>query len=564
MRSAGCGAPPEASAVSVAVRRTALLFTPLAFVLARCAPAPDPAATTVVEQGLAIAEVFETPEPYSVLTLESMDLAAFLSEHPDYRSDSAAVADFYERRNMQFAWVVNDSLSASAEAFIALTGAADAAAPPSLATVPELTTLFTTLYDTTSAERERVPLCEGCATDVELRLTVEFFRFANRSYNGYLSRDLSDLNWFIPRAKKDPSRLLDSLAVGDLDLSAYEPVHPQYQLLKGHLGAFRDLSSEPWPVLTLPPGMRTLEADESTAVVGAVRHRLQALGDLGSDGTGERFDSTLVVALERFQGRHGLSADGVLGPNTLRELNVSPEERIRTMLVNMERLRWVPEEQPENLLLVNIPEFRLHVYEGDEEVMSMEVVVGANASRTVIFSDSVSQVVFSPTWTVPASITRNEILPQIANDPDYLQKHNMEIVGGTDELPVIRQRPGLENALGRVKFVFPNSYSIYMHDTPAQSLFDREQRAFSHGCIRLSRPLDLARYLLRDDPEWPSERIDQATVAGREVFVPLEEPTPVAIVYFTAWVDTQGLLNFRNDLYGHDQRLAGELFPASR
>lgn len=551
----------EASDASVAVRLTALLFTlPFAFLLARCAPSPDPAPPTVVEQGLAIAEVFETPEPYSVRTLDSIDLGGFFAEHPQYRSDSAAVADFYARRDMQFAWVVNDSLSASAEAFIALTGASDAAAPPSLATAPELSTLLTALYDTTSAEGERVPLCEGCATEVELRLTAEFFGFAGRSYNGYLSRDLSDLNWFIPRARKDPSRLLDSLAVGELDLSAYEPIHPQYHLLKGHLEAFRDLTDEPWPILALPSGVRTLEAGDSATVVGAIRRRLQLLGDLEAGGAGERFDRALVVALERFQVRHGLSVDGVLGPNTLRELNVSPEERLGTMLVNMERLRWVPEEQPHDLLLVNIPEFRLHVYEGNEEVMSMEVVVGTRAARTVIFSDSVSHVVFSPTWTVPASITRNEILPQISADPGYLQERNMEIVGGTDELPVIRQRPGPGNALGRIKFVFPNSYSIYMHDTPARSLFGREQRAFSHGCIRLSRPLDLALYLLRDDPEWPRSRIERAMDAGREVFVPLEEPVPVAMVYFTAWVDSEGLLNFRNDVYGHDERLASELF----
>jgi L,D-transpeptidase YcbB len=220
----------------------------------------------------------------------------------------------------------------------------------------------------------------------------------------------------------------------------------------------------------------------------------------------------------------------------------------------------VPDEQPANLLLVNIPEFRLHVYEADTIVMSMRVVVGTAVNRTVIFSDTVSTVVFSPTWTVPPGITRNEILPAIRRDPDYLRKENMEIIGGTAAQPVFRQRPGPNNALGRVKFLFPNSYSIYMHDTPARTLFARDQRAFSHGCIRLAEPRALAEYLLRNDPSWTPERMTAAMLSGKETFVQLRERPPVMLVYFTGWVDRDGLLNFREDVYGHDRKLAAELF----
>ncbi len=241
-------------------------------------------------------------------------------------------------------------------------------------------------------------------------------------------------------------------------------------------------------------------------------------------------------------------------------MNVPLAERLRTMLINMERLRWVPEEQPPDLLVVNIPEFRLHVYEKGREVMSMGVVVGEAATGTVIFADTLQQIVFSPTWTVPASITRNEILPSMREDPDYLRKNNMEIVGGNASRPVIRQNPGAGNALGRVKFLFPNSYNIYMHDTPSQGAFGLEQRAFSHGCIRLSRPEELADYLLGDDPEWTAERIHGAMYGGRTIIVPLKHTRPVRIAYFTAWVDDEGRLNFRDDVYGHDERLARELF----
>ncbi|MCJ7628806.1 MAG: L,D-transpeptidase family protein [Longimicrobiales bacterium] len=505
---------------------------------------------------MAVAAVFETSHPYSARTVDSLDLAAFFERYPGYRTDSASVVDFYGRRAMQFAWILRGSLSASAEAFVALAGLAHTGEFQAAAEGPSLGEL----YEQGFAEGARVPVCDSCAADLELRLTAEFFRLAARRYDGYLSRDLRDLNWFIPRGKKNLSRLLDSLAVGKMDLSAYEPIHPQYQLLKAGIQRTREMVEEPWPALDLPGGMGKVESGDSVEVIGSIRHRLHMLGDLEEDGTWPVYDSTLVWAVERFQLRHGLVIDGIIGPAFLRAINVPLAQRLRTMLINMERLRWVPEEQSPDLLVVNIPEFRLHVYEEGAEVMSMEVVVGANATRTVVFIDTLSQVVFSPTWMVPASITRDEILPAIRRDPDYLRKNNMEIVGGSASDPVIRQRSGPSNALGLVKFLFPNSFNIYMHDTPAQAAFGREARAFSHGCIRLSRPRELAEYLLRDDPDWTPERIGQAMHGGRETTVQLKEKRPVMIWYFTAWVDGEGRLNFRDDVYGHDEGLAKDLF----
>jgi murein L,D-transpeptidase YcbB/YkuD len=241
-------------------------------------------------------------------------------------------------------------------------------------------------------------------------------------------------------------------------------------------------------------------------------------------------------------------------------MNIPPQERLRTILVNMERLRWMPEMIPPDLILVNIPEYRMHVYEGGEEVLSMDVVVGTAATRTVIFNDSLSHIVFSPTWSIPQSIVRNEILPAMARDPGYLKRKGMERIGGSDANPVIRQRPGAGNALGRVKFIFPNTYNIYLHDTPGKGVFAREKRAFSHGCIRLDKPIELAQYLLRGDSTWTPEAIKAAMYSEREQYVRLRRKRPVTIAYFTSWVDANGLLHFRDDVYGHDARLAQELF----
>jgi len=511
----------------------------------------------IAEAGLKIARVFETEQPYSARTLGDADFGRFFATHPEYRPDSESVVDFYQRRDMQFAWVLGHSLSASADAFIAFAGAADSTAPDSAGFARHLIELYEQASPGNAAS-----VCDGCDTDLELHLTAEFFRFAGRNYGGYLSRDLGELNWFIPRAKKDAGRLLDSLATGQMDLADYEPINPQYQLLKRGIQQYSAVASAPWPALEFPRGRHKVAPGDSVGIVGEVRRRLHLLGDSDEDITGDRYDSTMAPAVKRFQGRHGLQADGVIGPSFLRALNVSPAERMRTMLVNIERLRWVPEQRAPNLLLVNIPEFRLHVFENGKEVTSMEVVVGASAlaTRTVIFSDVMSRIVFSPGWTVPAAITRREILPAMRKNPNYLASHDMEVVGGTSANPVIRQRPGPTNALGGVKFLFPNSYDIYMHDTPSRALFGRDQRAGSHGCIRLSRAGDLAEYLLRDDSTWTAARIRAAMTGGRETTVQLREPRPVMIGYFTAWVDDDGRLNFREDVYGHDAQLARELF----
>lgn len=488
------------------------------------------------EQAAIISAVFETAEPYSARTVDSSGIRAFMERHPDFHADSTRMLEFYVRRNMQYAWFVQDSLTELASAFMAL---------------GELSAY---------SDSTRQAICDSCAAEIELRLTAEFFRFAERNYNGHFSGDPRELDWFIPRAKKDIARFMDSLAAGTMDLAAYEPLHPQYLKLRDAVRQLRSIADAPWPAIVFPTGMRSLKPGDTAAVVQPIRERLSQVGDLRIADTVSVVDSALLIAVQSFQARHGLDTDGVMGPAFLRALNVSPATRLRTMLVNMERLRWAPEQQPPNALLVNIPDFRLMVFEGDREIMNMRIVVGKDATGTVIFSSTLQTVVMSPTWTVPQSITRSEILPAIARDPAYLRKNNMEIIGGSRALPVVRQRPGPNNALGRVKYMFPNSYRIYMHDTPARSLFAREQRAFSHGCIRLSEPRELAEYLLRDKPEWPPERIERTMMSGRETTVQLTEPRPVLIVYFTSWVSSEGQLQFRDDIYGHDERLAAELF----
>ncbi|MGH2552276.1 MAG: L,D-transpeptidase family protein, partial [Chitinophagaceae bacterium] len=225
------------------------------------------------------------------------------------------------------------------------------------------------------------------------------------------------------------------------------------------------------------------------------------------------------------------------------------------ILLNMDRMRWMPQKPSGHLIIVNIPEFILHVMDGKNKVFDMVVVVGQVGHNTIMFNGDLNQIIFSPYWNVPQSIIKDEIMPAILKSPNYLVNKNMERNGN-----YIRQKPGPGNALGKVKFIFPNSFNIYFHDTPAKSLFGSDKRAFSHGCVRLSEPQKMAEWLLRNDPDWPKEKIIKAMNQTHETPVKLKEVIPVFIIYYTAWVDENGQMNFRDDVYEHDKELIKKMF----
>jgi len=235
-------------------------------------------------------------------------------------------------------------------------------------------------------------------------------------------------------------------------------------------------------------------------------------------------------------------------------------KELQKILVNLERMRWMPSRPKEEWILVNIPEFRLHMMKGKDQVFDMDIVVGKEGHSTVMFAGDLDQIVFSPYWNLPPSIVKKEILPHLKKDKYYLANNEMEITGEKEGLPVIRQLPGGKNELGKIKFLFPNSFNIYFHDTPHKGLFSEDKRAFSHGCIRLAEPEKLAAYLLQPMPEWTTEKVDKAMSSGKEKLVNLPQPVTVLIGYYTAWANDAGTLEFRDDIYGHDGKLAAKLF----
>jgi murein L,D-transpeptidase YcbB/YkuD len=296
-------------------------------------------------------------------------------------------------------------------------------------------------------------------------------------------------------------------------------------------------------------------AGDTGLVIATIRKKLAQTGDLDVDNRSQVFDASLTEAVKNFQFRYGMKEDGVIGQAVLREMNKPLSFRIRQILVNMERTRWMGSDPKGDHLVVNIPQFQLMVYENDTVSWSCRVVVGKEANKTAIFQGALKYIVFSPYWNVPPGIMTKEILPELRKNPNYLDRLNMEWHGDG-----IRQRPGPSNALGKVKFLFPNSFNMYLHDTPAKFMFNQEKRAFSHGCIRVSEPKKLAIHLLKGDPSWSVSRIDSAMNAGTEKYVILKKTVPVSIVYFTAWADEKGRIHFRDDIYNRDERLMEMIF----
>ena len=306
---------------------------------------------------------------------------------------------------------------------------------------------------------------------------------------------------------------------------------------------------------TIAVNKKTFKINDTATALVTIKKRLLLTGDLTAEDTTAVFTKTLQDAIKIFQHRYGFKEDGIISTNLINEMNRPVQERLQQILINMERMRWMPAQPVSDYLLVNIPEFRLHVFEKGKHAFAMNVVTGSIVHNTVIFSGTLQNVVFSPYWNVPTSILKKEILPGIARNKNYLAAHNMEWNGNS-----VRQKPGLSNSLGLVKFLFPNSYNIYLHDSPAKNLFNESKRAFSHGCIRLAEPKKLAQFILRNDAAWDSVKITTAMNAGKELFVNVKESIPVFIGYFTAWVDGQGQLNFRDDIYGHDKKMKERLF----
>ena len=493
---------------------------------------------------------------YTNIFLDSTAVENFMAEKKLDDGLARRIRSFYNTRNYQYAWFSSDGLTEQALGFWNLHN--------HYTTYSEDTTLLDKalkkrMDNLISEDTLRISGSDKSIINTEITMTEHFIEFSLKNYEkGYIKR--KEMERFIPRKKENALQLADSLLTKKhKDDKYYEDVNEAYKKLKDQLQKYYDIAKNGgWQPIS--GEVKKLKKGSSSPTLVALKRRLMITGDMAGGDTSEFFTDTLDTGIKYFQTRHGFTPNGVISESLLKELNVPALTRVEQLLINLERMRWMPSQPDGNLILVNIPEFVLHVFEGRKKAFDMAVVVGKEGHNTMMFTGNLSQVVFSPYWNIPQSIVEKEILPAMNRNPNYLASQNMEVTGESDGLPEIRQLPGGKNSLGKVKFLFPNSFNIYFHDTPAKSLFQQDKRAYSHGCIRLSEPDKMAEYLLRHQPEWTPSRIREAMNSGNEKFVKLKDPVPVFITYYTAWVDENGLLNFREDIYKRDLSLTKKMF----
>ncbi|MFZ7125470.1 MAG: L,D-transpeptidase family protein [Desulfobacterales bacterium] len=488
----------------------------------------------------------------------------------------AAVNRFYRFRDYKLAWVGSGGLlPEGAMALEALRQSGPQGLPASDDYSPLLGSLLKKpmtmpVASTPDGNEEQIHL--------DLVLTDTLLRYA---YHRTLGRTDPGMTSYGKRAAAAPCRdlaveLAEMLAGGRLEefLDQIGPRHAAYRALQKSLRRYQDIKAAGgWPRVEAGP---SLQFGDCGPRVAQLRNRLAASepDPFGSEWTEMCFDTALAGAVEQFQLRHGLGADGVVGAKTLEALNTPVEQRIRQIHLNLERWRWMPEDLGSPHIMVNIPGYRMDIVESGRVVRTMRAIVGQKRRPTPELSGMMTYLEINPYWNVPTKIARKDILPKIQKNPDYLIRQNFRVFDGWGKnarelnpdaidwssfsgsyFPFrLRQEPAPHNALGRVKFMFPNDLSVYIHDTPTKNLFNEPSRGFSSGCVRIEEPMALMSFLL-ERQGWSQERLSEVMASTKRRVVVLDAPVPVYLVYLTAWVDESGEVQFRDDIYGQDQRL---------
>jgi murein L,D-transpeptidase YcbB/YkuD len=484
---------------------------------------------------------------YSDLFLDSAAIENYIQKEKLNDSAARALHNFYLIRNYQYAWFTSGGLTEQARGVWNLYSEDSAHADKKLKQ-----------HVDSLIQNDSLTIVKGDSSfaQTELALTKELVQFAQEHNNGPVTS--SNFYYLVPAKKQDPLQLADSILHKEKDSAQYAN-NKAYSLLKQQLALYYNaVKDSGWKSIDMHS--QKLSKGSTSPVVLEIKKRLQATGDYTKSDTSRLYNDSLVAAIKDYQQRNGLSATGVVNDSLIANLNVPAEQRVQQILVNMNRMLWMQPTQDSNRIVVNIPSLMLYAYEDSGKVFQMPVIVGKEGTSTMMFTGDINQIVFNPVWHVPQSIVQNDIMPKMKADPSYLKKNNMEITGRNDSIPEIRQLSGKKNALGQVKFLFPNSYDIYLHDTPDKTLFARKDRALSHGCIRVADAQKLAQYLLRNQNNWTQEKVSAAMKGDKEQSVTVKNPEPVYITYNTAWVDENGKLNFRNDIYGHDKETMDRMF----
>lgn len=491
-----------------------------------------------------------TGNAYNDLFLDTAAVEKFITQQKLNDTIANRLRSFYNARNFEFAWFDTNGLNEQAYGFRSLYDYSVDTSENNKSLEYRLNALMTGDQDSS------ITANDANIIKTELQLSqrfIAYFKDAHQDDDNWVK----DMELFVPAQKNEVLKLADAA------LSNKNQQHTSsrniYGSLLTQLKTYTDFAKKGgWD--SIPLEKKKYKPGDNSPVITAVKRRLQITGELPDKDSTCVFTDALGEALKTFEATHGHTPKGVLNDSLIKEMNIPAIRLIQTLLINIERMRWMPVEPEGRLIMVNIPEFMLHVYNGSKKEFDMAVVVGKEGKSTTMFSGNLNQVVFSPYWNLPNSIVREEVLKSISRNKNYLAQKHMEVTGQRNGLPVIRQLPGKDNPLGRVKFLFPNSFNIYFHDTNQKDLFNRDQRAYSHGCIRISDPVKMANYVLSDNASWTAEKIDSAMNSGKEKYVRVKEPVPVLIMYYTAFVDEEGKLHFLHDIYDHDAGMIPKMF----
>ena len=497
----------------------------------------------------------------------SRDLAQVLKSNPEHllELDEPELIAFYQERKYKPLWLdAKGRLSRSYDLLQTIIHAEDEGLEPSDYYLKEIKKYWDS----------KEP---GNSIYLDLLLTAALYRYSKHVHSGRFDPRNLDTDWHIQNNPLDARRLLSDVAKKESIaqvLKELPPSHSGYQLLKKELRHFRDLKQQGgWQKFKRGP---TLESGMHHQQVKQLRQRLEITGDLVECSLCDfdTFDNALAEAVNRYQLRHGLEADGRVGGQTRRSLNITVDSRIRQIRINMERWRWLPRKLGKRYLMVNMTGFELYLMENGSSVMAMPVIIGKSYRSTPTFSGMVSTMEYNPYWIIPKNMTVEDMVPGLVRDPAFLTKRSIKLYRGwanaieidpqtvnwrqvdKDKFPYwMRQEPGPKNALGRVKFLFSNPYEIYLHGTPDKHLFNRTVRTFSSGCIRVKDPVRLAAYLLDDGSQQTEEEVLANIHLGNNQKMLLPTSTPIYLIYWTAWAGQDGNINFRDDIYGRDTLL---------
>lgn len=512
--------------------------------LAACKNKKSKVAISTIDRSITAANA------YNSFFLDSSKLEAFLGAENLQPEIADKVRSFYYSRNFEFAWLTETGLTEQARGFWNLHSyysnynKADSA----LTDNKVLNKIMSRLNET---EEASLNATDSSTYKTELTLTEHFIIYLEKNFEACVLK-YNSLENFVPKKKQATQEWAKAIIATKED--DFEKENHAYKAVKDRLKQYNDIAVKGgWPTISYIG--KTIKKGETIAQVSAIKKRLQLTGELTGKDTTALFDDAFEQGVKNFQTSYGFTADGKLGDSLIKLMNIPVTQKMQQLIINLNRMRWLPTDKEGRLIVANIPEYKLHIYENDKEVLNMKIVVGKEGHNTVIFSGKLSEIVFSPYWNIPTSIAKKEIEPAVKNNPNYLAKHNMELVDGS-----YRQKPGGSNSLGKVKFLFPNAFNIYFHDTPAKSLFENDVRAYSHGCIRISEPQKMAEYLLLNQAGWDSKKIVEAMNAGTEKSVAVAKPVSVIITYYTAWIGENNQLNFRDDIYNHDADMAKRMF----